>query len=485
MFCKFSNEMKGERVTPVDNYFITECIPYLPAEVVKVYIYGLYKCLFDENNTIDDFAYELDMTKSEIEEIFWFLSEKKLVLVNNLNPIEVIYLSPHNKKVDNNINVDKYENFIVSIQSYFEGQRQLSPSEINSYIEIMDRYKMEPEAMLRIVKFCIDYKKNKGISTSYIIQVAKNWANEKILNLEAVENKIIDLEKTNAKLLDILKGLGLRRSATMDEMQLYLKWTQTFGFSYETIMYVVKIMKKKGGTPRLDNLLTKYFEKGLYSEKEIEAYQTKKDDLYNLAIEVCRTLGKYYDVYDNVVDTYIIQWNNKGFSDEMIKVIANYCFRASIRTLEVMDDVIQKLFKIGIVNIEGLNQYLNDLKSKDEKIKTIFEKLGINKMVRQKDRLLYNTWIEDWKMNDDLIIKILPMCLDKTNQLSYLNKILADYKNRGITTVEKFEEEMKKQPPKTTNTTGGQNETKSKLSIMGYTNDDLVAMFESLDEVEL
>ncbi|MBQ7307752.1 MAG: DnaD domain protein [Clostridia bacterium] len=480
MFCKFGNEMNESKATVVDNYFITECMPYANSECIKIYLYGLYKCQSNENNTLKDFANELMLSEKEVEEAFWYWQQEGLVRVIEQNPIEIIYLPSKNRKTrKDKFNESKYEDFILGVQSYFEGVRQILPTEFSAYIEVMERFKMDQMAMLRIIKYCIDYK-DKSVGYPYIVQVAKNWAYGGILNLNAVEEKIKELGLTDEKLLDVLKTLGIRRSATLDEKQLYVKWTKTFGFLYETIIYVAKTQKKKGGTNKLDFLLTKYFEQKLFSEAEILEFETNRQQIFSLAKKVSVALGKYYEVYDNVVDTYILPWKNKGYEDKTLETIANLCFKSSVRTLEGMDNYIQKLFKLGLVTEDSIFEYINNIQANDSKINEIFEKLGISKKIRQNDRELYKTWTQDWKISEELIHHSIPLCLGKENSLSYLNKVLSNYKDKGIYTLELLESNKNLQnAEKTTNTNS------SKLKIYSYTDEELTAMFENLDEVEI
>lgn len=483
MFCKFGNEMNDQKTTVVDNYFITECMPNVPsADAIKIYLYGLYKCQNDPNNTLKDFAEELSMTEKEVEDAFWYWHQEGLVRVLEQNPIEVIYLPSKNRRnKQNKINESKYEDFILGVQSYFEGARQVLPTEYNAYIEIMERFKMEQMAMLRIVKYCIEYK-DKSVGYPYIIQVAKNWAYSGILTLKAVEEKIEQLGETDGLLVDILRVLGIRRSATLDERQLYIKWTETYGFLYDTIVFVARSQKKKGGTGKLDALLTKYFSQKLFSETEIAQYEEDRQQIFALAKKVCISLGKYYEVYDNVVDTYILPWKNKGYDDKTIELLANLCFRNSVRTLDGMDNYIQKLFKLGLVSENSIYEYLNDIKAKDEKINLIFERIGISKKVRQSDRILYEIWTKEWQLSEDLILETTKKCIDKENAISYLNKILSTYHEKGIFNIELLRENeklLKMDKQETTET------PKSKLEIHSLSGEELVAMFENLDEVEI
>ena len=478
-FCKFGSELIDNKGTLVDNFFLKECLPYANDKCVKVYLYGLYKCQNDEErNTIKDFAQELNMTEEDIVEAFWFWDQEGIVKVIEQNPIEVIYLPARNRKYKvNKYKENKYEELVLGIQSYFEGERTVLPTEYNAYIDVIEQYKMQDMAMLRIIKYCIETK-GKDITYPYIVQVAKNWAHTGILNLEAVESKIIDIELTSGKLADVLHTLGIKREATLDERQDYIKWTQIYGFLYETIMYIAKNQKKKGGMAKLDAKIAFYYSNKLMSEKEIAEFEQNKEILSQTALEVVKALGLYYETLDNIVETYIIPWQAKGFDKDVLKVVANFCFKSSIRTLDGMDKIVNKFFKLGIVTVEAINEYISDIASVDNVISEIFEKIGLLRRINNQDREFYKIWTENWGFNNEVLMYATQFVKGKNNALNYYNKILSNYKDKGAKTLEEIKNIVfesgttEKQKPEL-------------LKIRSYSDEQLVAMFNNLDEVEI
>lgn len=69
--------------------------------------------------------------------------------------------------------------------------RMISANEYMKYFSVMEEFAIRPEAMLLIVRYCIDLK-GEHISQNYILQVAKNFAAEGITTVEQVENKLSD-----------------------------------------------------------------------------------------------------------------------------------------------------------------------------------------------------------------------------------------------------------------------------------------------------
>ena len=107
-FCKFSSEYVINKETQVDNLFINEFLPYAPAECVKVYLYGLYKCSNSSayDNTIENFSKVLNLSPEEIEDAFLYWQEQGLVQVLNTCPIEIRFMPL--KNVINNTKKYKY-----------------------------------------------------------------------------------------------------------------------------------------------------------------------------------------------------------------------------------------------------------------------------------------------------------------------------------------------------------------------------------------
>ena len=115
-----------------------------------------------------------------------------------------------------------------------------------------------------IIKYCTTLK-STAINYPYILAVAKSFEQEGIKSATAVEDKLLQQEQSSAQVKDVLKALGLSRDGDLDERNMYLKWTNTFGFTHNVILQVAKSQNKKGGFSKLDELLTKYFEQKLFT----------------------------------------------------------------------------------------------------------------------------------------------------------------------------------------------------------------------------
>ena len=161
-------------------------------------------------------------------------------------------------------------------------------------------------------------------------------------------------------------------------------------------------------------------------------------------------------------------------------MLAKYCFSHSIRTLSGMDDLVAKMFKLGLVSLDALTQYISSLRDIDEKIKGILRKLGLSRLVNTYDRDFYATWTNSWNMSEELIDYAAMISAGKGQPMQYMNKILSNWHAKGITTVKEAEEFLPKPEGKTfapkAQKEGWERE---------YKKEDLEAVFDSLEDIEI
>lgn len=231
----------------------------------------------------------------------------------------------------------------------------------------------------------------------------------------------------------------------------------------------------------LDGKLCEYYRSGAMSLKEIECYTEQKNRIYELAKNINKAIGVYYQSLDVVVDEYIVRWLNKGFDGETLLQIAKYCFKTNIRTLNGLSSVIDKLYKNGITTQQALHEYISAVARQDEQIKKIINKCGLDRRVTANDRLLYKTWTAEWHMNADVIEFAAEKAVGTNAPIAYLNRILAEYKHSGVTTVEqaKAQSAANKQTAATKVLIGGRD-----IERRQYTDDELNALFTVLTETE-
>ncbi len=477
-FCSFSSQLIIENKTTIDNLFITSFMPYAPNECIKVYLYGLFACTVanPSHNTIQEFSKTLNMSEEDIESAFVYWQDQGLVQILDTIPFEVRYLPVKNSTLKHpKIKDGKYNSFNLEAQEIITG-RMITPNEYYEYYAVMESLKIEPSALIMIIKYCVDLK-GDNVGYPYILTVAKNWAQEGVTTAKAVEEKLLGYQKDNEDIAIVAKSMGIKRALDTFEKDLFKKWLD-MGFLPNVINYVAKSQKKSKNSVNfryLDTILEKYYTMHLFTILDIEQYENEKTHLMALAKNICKNLGVYYENVEPVVENYISVWKSMGFDDDTLLTISNYCFKNSVRTLEYMDKQILKFFKLGIVSKDALNTYFNDILDTESKIKDILVKLGTDRNVNNLDREIYDNWT---KLNIDkqLIDYAIELAKGQPKALTYANKLILSWDKNNIKTVQ---EAKKNAPQKVTKP------EKQKYDSREYTTAEINSLFTNLDEVEI
>ena len=480
--CSYSSKLAMDGFTVVENTFFNEFLPQATGDDVKVYLYGLSLCTNPnvEDNSLDTICKVLSLTEEQVMRAFSYWQEMGLVQIVSQNPFEVRFLPVHLKSGSSKIrNPEKYADFNVSIQNIISG-RMITPTEFNEYYSLIEVYHFEPEAILLLANYCVKLKSN-SIGYPYILAVARSFAADGLKTYESIEQKIIEQENSSKEIKQVLSALGLKRDADIDECNLYMKWTNKFGFTQGVIVDIAKLQKHRGGFVKLDEVLTKYFEQKLFTIEDIAMYSEKQDEMFMMAKEICKIIGVYYQNYEIVVDTYVSDWLGKGYERDSLIFIANYCFKQSLRTLEGMNTVVQKFFKIGLVSLESIEQYIESILQNDEKIREVIDALGLLRTISSGDRELYKIWTNNWGFAHEQIVVAAELVKGSSNQMPYLSKVLSNLHEQGVSTTEKIKEQLKNL------SVAGGNKAAKKDDIYkrDLSKEQLSAVLDSLGEVEI
>lgn len=478
-FANLSIEFKKESYVLLNSSFILDYMPDAPENAIKVYLLGLYYSTLDNDiNTIENFAKNLNLTASQIKEAYLYWEKEGLIKISNLDNLEVIYLTIDNKTTKfKPIDEGKYGDFYVLCQNILT--HELTTNEFKSYVDLIENYHLEPDALLMIIKYCNE-SKEKGPNANYILAVCKNWIGEKIYTTEKVEEKIKELELTSGKIQDIFKVLGLKRNATLEERDLYIKWTKVFFYTDKTIIEVAETLKKKGGMKALDNKLTKYHEMQFLSYEEITSFETVQSHLKNLAKQICTKLGVYLENLEPFIENYLNDWLLKGYTDETLLEIASYCFKNDRKSLEKMNSFVQDLNSQNLITKQNFLNYKKEINSLDEEIKKLFTSLNIVGFVSERDREIYKSQIKNSDLSQELIEYAINLSKTKLEPWQYFIKVINNFKDNNIKTVE---DATKQSINFTNNNSTNKQNDKLQMNTRSYSEEEANNMFTNLKEI--
>lgn len=431
MTCSYSKEFSATAYTNVENVFIYEYLPVSSGDAVRVYLYGLFLCQNkDFDQSLTEIAKNLKMSEEEVVDCFTYWEEFGLVNILSKEPFTVQYLplrANYGSK-PRKYKAEKYSDFSKSAQTIINS-RMISTSEYTEYFNIMETYGIKPDAMIMIIKYCVDRKGN-DIGYKYISKVAKDFGNRGIVTAEKVENELSSYILRTAEIEKILKALSLKRLPEIEDLALLKKWTQELNFEADNIVFAASKIKK-GSMAKLDEFLMELFSMKSFSKEEINEYIANKQKVFELAIRINKALSVYMDVIDTVVDTYTKKWLSYGFDDDTLLFVANRCFKEGKNTLRDMDELLELLRNRGCINLTSVSDYFENVKKTDEFISKLLITAGLTRRPNPWDRENLNTW-KSWNFSEEMILEAAKISAGKSSPVAYINGILSNWKNKGV-----------------------------------------------------
>lgn len=475
-FCQLAETTRESSYTVIDNLFISQFMPDAPPRYTEIYLYGLLLCSADSaRNGIDSVCNALNLARDDVRAAFDYWEELGLVITaGGADDFRVIYQPiKTNLGLLKKIKPGKYRDFNKKIQNVLV-DRMIQPAEYNDYYMFLETTAFEPDALVAVAEYSAGLK-GTDISGKYILAVARNLAAAGERTVSAVKETLESRSRHTDDIRMVLKALGSSRKIDHSDQQLFEKWTDDYGFSLDTVVFVAKAVKF-GGVAGLDSLLEEYFKRKLFSPAEIQSYSQNKTELTDLAKQINAAIGVYYQNVSAVVEEYILPWQSKGYDRETLLLIANYCFKNSVRTLEGMNFAVGRFYKLGLLSQTAIHQYIGQVLDGDGQIKQILDKTGLIRRVNKTDRANYKVWTEEWALPHELILFAAEISKGKDNPGAYLSKLLSQYKAEGIKTVAQAQKSAREKSAATLSKGYEQRE---------YSAEEIQALFDNLSDVEV
>ncbi len=266
----------------------------------------------------------------------------------------------------------------------------------------------------------------------------------------------------------------------VEDVNLFAKWTGELDFEPDAILQAAKTIKR-GSMQKLDELMMELYANKKFTEKDIAEFSKSKKYLFELTVKINKALSYYCDVLDTAVNNYTSKWISRGFGEETLLFVANYCFRHGRKDLADMDDVLDKLYAQGIIDIDSVGDYFSMISKDNDFIKSILDATGQTRRPNDWDRQNLNQW-RNWGFTDEMIILAAQYAAGKASPIVYMNAVLSSWKANGIFTPEAAATLARPQTYQQTSTKKSsihfENERK-------YTKEQLDALITDVDDIEI
>ena len=430
-FCSFSKDMDNG-LTIIDNKFITKYLPEADDFAVKVYLYGLFLCQNRGSDfSVHSMAEVLKTTPEAIQEAFAFWEDYDLVEILAREPFTVQYL-PVRTAVGRpkKIRYEKYADFNKELQRKMQKVGKfVSAGDYVKYMHFLEENSMQPQAFLLVTEYCIT-KQGETVSPSYIFNKAKKLIRQGLTTYEQVEKELSNYNAHEGDLLAVFAAMNTyMHTPDENEYELYKKWTEELGFAKEGVLAAARKLKK-GSMTGLDLSLCELAEKGKTQTAEVEAYLAEREILANLAFRIGRKLGVKVQNPAPYIDEYVEKWYVYGFEESSLLDLALFCMRTERGDFNSLHELVETLFREGIVSVDGVKDYLKE-KNADLKLFGKLREVCPSIKNNATNLSMLATW-RAWKFSDEMILEAAKRSVGSANPIPYMNKILSDWKRQQI-----------------------------------------------------
>lgn len=427
-------------MTPVDNQFIQEYLPAARGDDVRVYLYGLMRCYHpDAGMSLERISRDLNMTEDDVRKAYRYWERRGLVQRTGDDPLSYRYVSPRRTAMTGEGQVldPEYEKFAESLYSAFDHSRRLHGNEIRTCYEWVEDLKLQPEAVIMLLKH-MEKNRGKNFTIQSAQQTAVQMAEEDARTAEAAEAFLSRDQSLYQGTKAVLKRLGRRNPPSEDQLKLYRKWVQEWGFTPEAISEACAETAK--GDPSmgyLDAILRNMREEADGGEPIGEAEVLKAREETEKLKKTLKTAGA--GPVDEEKKTWYRELRGE-FPEEMILLAARECRG---RPLEDVGAMLKSWRTKGILTPAEAKAYIREFRAQTDLMRRLREIWGLKSGPGAADRTMVAAWEKELGFPQEIILYAADAAAGAEKPMAYLNRILREYAEKGIRTREQIDADRK------------------------------------------
>ena len=455
----FDNKYAMFDITPVENQFILEYLPAAKGDYVKVYLYGLMHCYHpEEDMNPDRMAHELNMSREDIISALGYWERRRLVRRISDNPPvwQYINIKQINLTGDETDPEPEYTDFSNALYDAFDKVRRLHGSELSTCFEWHEELKLPTEVIIMLLNHMVSIK-GKNFRISDADKVAAQMATENVRTLDAAEEFFSRDEQAYNGIRKILKMMGKRYLPSDAQISLYRKWTRDWGFSHEAIEAALELTAKGDpNTGYLDGILNSLRKEGSMSAQQIRQSSLRSDGFREIIKELGRgdISPRNLQLYDQMLSLY---------PQETILIAARECGHTGKDAEETLK-LLQSWKEKGLDSQKDVENYVQAFHDQTALIRNIKKICGTDdNRVGKQDRSLVSRWTNEMGFGPEIILAAASHASEAKSPMAYLDRILADYQEKGITSIEQIPKD--REQSKMTGTSSGK---KKKTNAQDY-----------------
>ena len=431
-------------VTPVENQFLLEYMPSAKADYVKVYLYGLMECAH-RDSTLDAarMAQLLNLREEDVLAAYRYWERKGLVRRISDKPPTWQYLSCIQRMLQQPATLvdERYADFCESLQSAFGSARTLTGGEMSLAYEWVEELGLPEGVVLMMVQHLMATR-GKKFSFKAAEKLAMQLRDENVVTIEDAENVLSRSLEITSGCRKVLRRLGQRREPSEDELELYARWVQAWGFSPDAVL--AACAETVGGKPNfkyLDGVLKGIRSRNgaLTSPEDFERVKAENDAKVEPLKEVLAALGNSsIRVNDETLRLY--EEMAAAASHEVILKAARICAGTDRATLDQVRKGVEAWQARGLATPEEVDAYLEAVRSEDAVIDAVYAVWDRKPAHTQANREAVRRWKEAG-VRQDALLYCAELAKEADKPFAYLTRLVDAHAAAGRLTAEAMRQE--------------------------------------------
>lgn len=275
---------------------------------------------------------------------------------------------------------------------------------------------------------------NISVSEIFILKYMKDMPQEAVklyMYLLYIEANQINIE---------IETISKEINISLKDVKASLDYLQEKGLiiMMEEGFYIVDLQEKE--------VMELYTSKVTASKEMIEANQKKN----NKREKIINDIESMYFAGNMKAEWYkkIILWFEKyNFSNEAMLGIFSHCFSDEVKPIAYVETVVKSMADKGVITINDLSKQIVNYDKKSKIIKFVKTELNLHKALTKPQERIVEKWIFDYNYDKEQIKLVIDKTINAQNVgFNYLDKIITEWYQQGLKTVEdilKYEKENK------------------------------------------
>lgn len=490
---KFDSQYHLYDITPIENMFIQQYLVKSPGDYVKVYVYCLNLCYFSNGDpvvTYDSIATALKLNSEDVQRAMRYWCRLGIMTVENFDGnLDIEMHSAREMLLGNDasdsFSLYQFREFNNALSDAFS-PRILDTQDYILYQDMITMFDVSEDYIIEAVKYAVKTAKSVDIPYKYVEKIIEAWKNDNINTVETLKTYLKKMDSTYREICTVLRYLGMNRAPTIPELNCYKKWTEEYKFSFEAIKEACNatISANSPTIKYLDSILVGLYEKKASTPEQIVAVKEKSD---NYRMKVRKLL--YYFGISGAPSAVQVQkytkWENDYHFNEDAVTIAASMITNSNNPFDALDRLLESFYMNGVSDADSMLIYMNKIHEHDNDINAVKKVFNDNDEIKESERTYIKKWLEEYSFSIEVVLLAAQMSLSAGKPWPYMNKILASWKNAGISSLEDAKASIDAKNNKSQQrNTAVQNKKYSFTNIdsHNYTEEDYSSMFDDFSE---